>query len=53
MRASIEGDIEVVKALFDKGADVNAKNNYGGTALLMASWNNRFEVLQSFVGQRS
>jgi ankyrin repeat protein len=31
-----ENDIEKVKSLLDKGADINARNEYGYTALMMA-----------------
>lgn len=32
--------------LLDKGADVNAKNNFGNTALLIASGNGQAEVVK-------
>jgi ankyrin repeat protein len=37
MLASIAGYIDVVKLLIDKGANVNAKNNNGWTALMLVS----------------
>ena len=33
----LNGHLEVVQALLDKGADVNAKANNGATALMAAS----------------
>ena len=37
MSASEKGRVEVVKELLENGAEVNAKNNEGGTALILAS----------------
>ena len=37
MLASDKGNLEAVKLLLDKGAEVNAKNKDGKTALLVAS----------------
>lgn len=37
IKAASIGDISAVKALLEKGADVNAKNNDGTTALIQAS----------------
>jgi len=36
MIASREGHIEVVKELIERGANINAKNNNGRTALMNA-----------------
>ena len=37
MTASQNGDLDVVQALIAKGADVNAKDNSGRTALIATS----------------
>jgi ankyrin repeat protein len=39
MSASYYGYKEIVQALLDKGADINAKGNNGATALMNASIN--------------
>ncbi len=39
------GYLEVVKALLEKGAAIDAKNNFGNTALLTASGNGQAEVV--------
>lgn len=36
--AAGKGDLETVKRLLANGADVNAKDNDGKTALMVASW---------------
>lgn len=40
-----KGKIQKVKALLAKGADANAKDNDGWTALMMASWKGHSEVV--------
>jgi ankyrin repeat protein len=47
--ASENGHREVVQALLDKGADVNAKMNDGGPALMKASENGHREVVQTLL----
>jgi len=37
MYAAYIGNIEVIKLLIEKGADVNARNNHNGTALMLAA----------------
>jgi ankyrin repeat protein len=44
--AKKHGYLEVIKALLDKGAAVDAKNNFGNTALLIASGNGQAEVVK-------
>jgi ankyrin repeat protein len=41
-----EGKIDKVKDLIEKGADINAKDNNGMTALMLASKNNRKEIVE-------
>ncbi len=43
------GRKEVVRALLDKGADVNAKNNSGLTALISASYLGHIEIVQALL----
>lgn len=40
MLAASKGDLEILKALLDAGADANAAAEYGGTALMAAAVNN-------------
>ena len=40
------GYLEVVKLLLDKGATIDAKNNFGNTALFLASNNGQVEVVK-------
>ncbi|MGH9721738.1 MAG: ankyrin repeat domain-containing protein, partial [Bryobacteraceae bacterium] len=44
--AARSGDLSQVKALLDKGADVNARGRYGQTALLFASNRGHLEVVK-------
>jgi ankyrin repeat protein len=46
IRASAYGHIDMVKKYIEDGADVNAKNDDGNTALMMASWNGHIEVVR-------
>jgi ankyrin repeat protein len=41
-----DGDTKAVQALLEKGADVNAKNEIGGTALWIAASKGKPEVIQ-------
>jgi hypothetical protein len=45
-RAAGAGDVAKVKELLDKGADVNAANSYGGTALAFACDRGHLEVIR-------
>ncbi len=44
--AAKQGDAEVVKAILAKGANVNAKNSYGATALTYAADKGRLDVVK-------
>ena len=46
MVASKNGHTEIVQLLLEKGAYVNAKDNYGETALMLAAANGRTEIVQ-------
>ena len=46
MWASYNGNVEIVQALIDKGADINANSNPGRTALMWASISGHKEVVQ-------
>lgn len=46
MDAAVEGEVDSVKVLLDKGADVNAKDNDSTTALMDAALGGYIEVVQ-------
>jgi ankyrin repeat protein len=46
LNACKDGNLEKVKQLLEKGADVNAKNKYGGTALMYASYQGHEEIVK-------
>ena len=46
IRASAYGHIDMVKKYIEDGADVNAKNDDGNTALMMASYNGYIKVVR-------
>ena len=48
-----KGNIQSVMALLEKGADVNAKNEYGLTALYLASQKGHTEIVKLLLGKRS
>ena len=43
------GDYAEVKRLIEKGADVNAQDNEGATALMLASYNGHTEVVKLLI----
>ena len=43
--AAAEGNIEIVRFILRKGADINTKNNIGGTALMLAAENGNTEIV--------
>ena len=47
--AAYSGDIKEVKALIAAGADVNAKNNYGFTALMEAALMGHTEIAKALI----
>jgi hypothetical protein len=49
LTAARKGDVAQVKALLDKGADVNAKTPYGQTALFFACDRGYFEIVKLLV----
>ena len=49
--AAFRGDAAAVQALLAKGADVNAKNNDGVTALMVASENGHLDVVQALLAK--
>jgi ankyrin repeat protein len=51
LAAAYHGDMASVRALLAKGADVNAKTNSGGTALMLASVNGHLDVVQALLAK--
>jgi len=49
VQASVDGNIEAVKQLIGKGADVNAKLGEGATALMSASCNGHIDVVRLLI----
>ena len=49
IKAISKGDTEKVHALLEKGADVNAKDNNGGTALMRAAQEGQTDTLQALL----
>jgi ankyrin repeat protein len=50
MRAAEGGRLHTVRALLKKGADVNAKDIFGGTALMAAASRGHFETVKALLG---
>ncbi len=51
--AARKGDVEAVKALLAKGADVNAKTEYGATALSLAADKGHVEVVKILLASKA
>jgi ankyrin repeat protein len=51
MESSAKGDIGTVKLLMSGAADVNARDNYGSTALMTASSNNDLEMVRLLLSE--
>ena len=49
IKAAKANDKETVKLLIEAGADINAKNNDGYTALMLASWNGHKDVVKLLI----
>ena len=47
--ASEEGHIDIVKMLLEKGADVNAKDKFGRTSLMVAFHKPTAEVIKKYI----
>lgn len=45
------GDVQTVRDLIDKGADVDAKEENGFTALMLASWHGYSQIVQCLIGE--
>jgi ankyrin repeat protein len=48
-RAVTHGDVEGVRELITAGADVNARNRYGQTALMLAAHHGHLQVAEALV----
>ena len=44
--ASLRGDVALVEDLFDRGADIEARDDLGNTALINASWMGQLAVVE-------
>ena len=45
MAAAQRGDLDIVRFLLERGADINARNDYGKTACRLAAADHRDEVV--------
>src|SRR5208337_5502443 len=50
-QAAKRGDLPEIKSLLDKGAEVNAKNDNGSTALMAASLQGHPEIVQALLAK--
>ena len=48
-KAATKGHLNVVKFLVDIGVDIETKNDDGRTALMLASWNNKLEMVNFLI----
>ena len=48
-KAALEGDCLTIRNMLADGADINALDKYGQTALMLAALHGRFEVVQGLV----
>jgi ankyrin repeat protein len=46
IEAACKGDLRQVQELLDKGADINAKDRHGMTALMWVSYNDNAEIVR-------
>jgi ankyrin repeat protein len=51
--ASANGRLEVVRALLDANADVNARNRFSSSALELASWQGHAEVVRALLAAKA
>jgi uncharacterized protein YceK len=50
-KAASNGDISAVTAMLDKGADINARNVWGYTALMSAAWSGHTAMVQMLINK--
>jgi len=43
------GYTDIVKALIEAGADINVRNNYGNTALMLSSWYGSIDIVKTLI----
>jgi serine/threonine-protein phosphatase 6 regulatory ankyrin repeat subunit B len=48
MNAVLSGDLDTVKVLLDKNADINVKDKDGKTALMLAESEDNIEIMKLF-----
>lgn len=46
VQAAERGELALVKSMLEKGVDVNARNKYGQTALILAAARGHFDVVK-------